>query len=56
MLFWLHVWWYLQHLNDLFLHVVYEGWLLIKEILRACLHGGGGPQVDEVTPLGGVKQ
>ena len=24
--------------------------------LRACLHGGGGPQVGEVTPLGGVKQ
>ena len=22
--------------------------------LRACLHGGGGPQVDEVTGLGGV--
>ena len=25
-------------------------------ILRACLHGGGGPQVGEVTPLGEVKQ
>ena len=23
--------------------------------LRACLHGGGGPQVGEVTCLGGVK-
>ena len=23
--------------------------------VRACLHGGGGPQVDEVTRLGGVK-
>ena len=34
MLFWLHVWWYLQHLNNLFLHVVYAGWLPIKEILR----------------------
>ena len=22
--------------------------------LRACLHGGGGPQVSEVTRLGGV--
>ena len=22
--------------------------------LRACLHGGGGPQVGEVTRLGGV--
>ena len=27
-----------------------------KTKLRACLHGGGGPQVGEVTPLGGVKQ
>ena len=34
MLFWLHVWWYLQHLNNLFLHVVYAGWLPIKEILK----------------------
>ena len=24
--------------------------------LRACLHGGGGPQVGEVTRLGGVKK
>ena len=24
--------------------------------LRACLHGGGGPQVDEVTGLGGVAR
>ena len=24
--------------------------------LRACLHGGGGPQVGEVTCLGGVKK
>ena len=23
---------------------------------RACLHGGGGPQVREVTCLGGVKK
>ena len=23
-------------------------------IFRACLHGGGGPQVGEVTRLGGV--
>ena len=22
--------------------------------LRACLHGGGGPQIGEVTRLGGV--
>ena len=24
--------------------------------LRACLHGGGGPQVGEVTRLGGVTR
>ena len=24
--------------------------------MRACLHGGGGPQVGEVTRLGGVKK
>ena len=24
--------------------------------LRACLHGGGGPQVGEVTCLGGVQK
>ena len=24
--------------------------------LRACLHEGGGPQIGEVTPLGGVKK
>ena len=34
MLFWLHVWWYLQHLNNLFLHVVYACWLPIKVILK----------------------
>ena len=22
---------------------------------KACLHEGGGPQIGEVTPLGGVK-
>ena len=25
-----------------------------RQTLRACLHGGGGPQVGEVTLLGGV--
>ena len=24
--------------------------------LRACLHGSGGPQVGEITRLGGVKK
>ena len=27
-----------------------------KRKLRACLHGGGGPQVGEVTRLGGVTR
>ena len=26
----------------------------IKRVTKACLHGGGGPQVVEVTCLGGV--
>ena len=25
-------------------------------VYRACLHGGGGPQVGEVTRLGGVTR
>ena len=25
-------------------------------LLRACLHGGGGPQVGEATRLGGVTR
>ena len=25
-------------------------------LIRACLHGGGGPQVGEVTRLGGVTR
>ena len=27
-----------------------------KTLLRACLHGGGGPQVGEVARLGGVTR
>ena len=27
-----------------------------KKRVRACLHGGGGPQVGEVTRLGGVTR
>ena len=27
-----------------------------RQRLRACLHGGGGPQVNEVTCLGGVTR
>ena len=26
------------------------------QLLRACLHGGGGPQIGEVTRLGGVTR
>ena len=29
---------------------------LFKRSLRACLHGGGGPQIGEVTRLGGVTR
>ena len=29
---------------------------LIQKALRACLHGGGGAQVGEVTCLGGVTR
>ena len=28
----------------------------LQKKLRACLHGGGGPQVGEVTRLGGVTR
>ena len=28
----------------------------VPEFFRACLHGGGGPQVDEVTRLGVVTR
>ena len=30
--------------------------ILLILILRACLHGGGGPQVGEVACLGEVKK
>ena len=30
--------------------------LIAAVTLRACLHGGGGPQVGEVTHLGGVTR
>ena len=29
---------------------------LFFSLISACLRGGGGPQVDEVTCLGGVKK
>ena len=32
----------------------YDG--VLPRTLRACLHGGGGPQVGEVTRLGEVKK
>ena len=31
-------------------------WISQSILLRACLHGGGGPQVNEVTPLGRVTR
>ena len=31
-------------------------WVKTLCSLRACLHGGGGPQVGEVTHLGGVTR
>ena len=33
-----------------------EATLLQKSKLRACLHEGGGPQVSEVTRLGGATR
>ena len=36
-----------------------NGWAGVfcnRSQLRACLHGGGGPQVGEVTRLGGVTR
>ena len=27
-----------------------------QQVIRACLHGGGGPQIGEVTRLGGVTR
>ena len=41
---------FLRHLSGL-LHLPGVPHLYVK---RACLHGGGGPQVGEVTGLGGV--
>ena len=39
-------------LNSLQLSYIFAVW----ELLRACLHGGGGPQVGEVTCLGGLTR
>ena len=36
------------------LEVQHHAELLALWALRACLHGGGGPQVGEVTRLAGV--
>ena len=30
--------------------------LTVTGVFRSCLHGGGGPQVGEVTRLGGVTR
>ena len=48
----------LRHLGQHFTHspiLVTFPWCEVS-VLRACLHGGGGPQVDEVTRLGGVTR
>ena len=34
----------------------FEITLRALSIVRACLHGGGGPQVSEVTRLAGVTR
>ena len=43
-----------------FLQMLSPEWRFLKTpfscTLRACLHGGGGPQVGEVTRLGEVKK
>ena len=36
--------------------VVWNFILGMSVVLKACLHGGGGPQVGEVTRLGGVTR
>ena len=30
--------------------------LTVTGVFRSCLHGGGGPQVGEVTGLGGLTR
>ena len=42
------------NLNQLLCEVLVA--VAVVESFRACLHGGGGPQVGEVTCLGGVKK
>ena len=39
-------------LNSLQLFYIFA----VKEVLRACLHGGGGPKVGEVTCLSEVTR
>ena len=47
--------WY--HVKVLWLHHRISAAININAaFLRACLHGGGGPQVGEVTRLGGVTR
>ena len=38
------------------LHVEWQRKSFPRPTFRACLHGGGGPQVGEVTRLGGVTR
>ena len=49
-----------ENLVDIVMHyIVQRNWsevLGLKHLIRAYLHGGGGPQVGEVTRLGGVTR
>ena len=42
--------------NTLFKCTNFAGVFIFYPQLRACLHGGGGPQVGEVIRLGGVTR
>ena len=45
-------------LYNMQLYAVIQGkfTVALKNLLRACLHEGGGPQAGEVTRLGGVTR
>ena len=45
-----------KHLSSFPLYSKKRGKVGVPEFFRAYLHGGGGPQVDEVTRLGVVTR
>ena len=45
-----------KHFSSFPLYSKKRGKVGVPEFFRACLHGGGGPQVDEVTRLGVVTR